>query len=106
MKEVGNKIRRLRENKQFTQEQVAGYLGITQSGYNRYETGNLRRYPSDYLEKIAVILDTTVDYLLGRTRYEDKMAHHHPDIIKWIFDVKSVEYLKMAYMKYINDIIK
>lgn len=49
-----------------TQQEMANLLGITRPAYTAYESGT--RKP-DYviLDKIASILETSTDYLLGRT---------------------------------------
>lgn len=45
-------LRYLRTKFGYTQEQVSAYLGITQSAYNKYETG-VNEVPMDKLEKLA-----------------------------------------------------
>ena len=60
------RIRDLREDKDLTQTQVAQFLGMSQTGYSKYETGE-NEVPVAVLEKLADIYKTSVDYLLGRT---------------------------------------
>ncbi len=38
-KELKDRLRRLRQSKNMTQEQVAEYLGLSRSAYTYYETG-------------------------------------------------------------------
>ena len=57
------RIRNLREDHDYTQTQVAEYLGMKQPQYNRYERG-LRDVPSDVLIRLAVLYNTSVDYIL------------------------------------------
>ncbi|MBI1266426.1 MAG: helix-turn-helix domain-containing protein [Cryomorphaceae bacterium] len=58
---VGNRIRKIRELKNFTQEQVAEKLGMTISGYSRIEREEVS-VSVDKLERIAQILGvSTVD---------------------------------------------
>lgn len=58
---VGNRIRKIRELKNFTQEQVAEKLGMTISGYSRIEREEVS-VSVDKLERIAAILGvSTVD---------------------------------------------
>ena len=49
-----------------TQTQVAEYLGMSQTGYSKYETGE-NSIPVDVVVKLADFYKTTTDYLLGRT---------------------------------------
>ncbi len=60
------RIRDLREDSDFTQQQVADYLEMKQPQYNRYEKG-YRDIPSDVLIALADLYNTTTDYILGRT---------------------------------------
>ena len=60
------RIRALREDSDLTQTQVAGYLGMSQTGYSKYETGE-NSIPVDVVVKLADFYKTTTDYLLGRT---------------------------------------
>ena len=49
-----------------TQTDIAKYLGMSQTGYSKYETGE-NDIPTQILIKLADFYDTSVDYLLGRT---------------------------------------
>ena len=67
------RIRDLREDKDLTQTQVAKMLGMSQTGYSKYETGE-NDIPTAILIKLARFYRTSVDYLVGetdtRTRYK------------------------------------
>jgi len=60
------RIRDLREDHDLTQKQVAQLLGMSQTGYSKYETGE-NDIPTAVLIKLADFYKTTTDYLLGRT---------------------------------------
>ena len=59
------RIRELREDRDLTQRQVAQMLGMSQTGYSKYETGE-NDIPTQVLIHLADFYDTSVDYLLGR----------------------------------------
>ena len=59
-------IRELREDHDLTQREVAEMLGMSQTGYSKYETGT-NDIPTAVLIKLADFYKTSVDYLLGRT---------------------------------------
>jgi transcriptional regulator with XRE-family HTH domain len=60
----GNKLKTLRLRSGFTQAQLAGRLNISASTVGMYEQG--RREPdNDTLSKLCLVLNTSVDYLLG-----------------------------------------
>lgn len=60
------RIRDLREDKDLNQTQVARILGMSQTGYSKYETGE-NDIPTTILIKLADYYDVSVDYLLNRT---------------------------------------
>lgn len=60
------RIRDLREDRDLTQKEVAQLLGMSQTGYSKYETGE-NDIPTSVLIKLADFYQTTTDYLLGRT---------------------------------------
>ena len=60
------RIRDLREDHDLTQMQVAQLLGMSQTGYSKYETGE-NDIPTAVLIKLADFYETSTDYLLGRT---------------------------------------
>lgn len=60
------RIRELREDNDMTQTTVAKILGMSQTGYSKYETGE-NDLPTSILKKLANIYDTSIDYLLEET---------------------------------------
>ena len=60
------RIRDLREDKDLTQTTVARYLGMSQTGYSKYETGE-NDIPTNILIRLSAYYNTSVDYLLGLT---------------------------------------
>ena len=60
------RIRDLREDHDLTQTQIAQILGMSQTGYSKYETGE-NDIPTAILIQLAEYYQTSVDYLLGRT---------------------------------------
>ena len=60
------RIRDLREDHDLTQKQIAQMLGMSQTGYSKYETGE-NDIPTQVLIKLADFYQTSIDYLLGRT---------------------------------------
>ena len=60
------RIRDLREDRDLTQKEIAQMLGMSQTGYSKYETGE-NDIPTAVLIKLADFYQTSTDYLLGRT---------------------------------------
>lgn len=60
------RLRSLREDRDLNQTQVAKFLGMSQTGYSKYETGE-NDIPTAVLIKLARFYNTSIDYLLGET---------------------------------------
>ncbi len=60
------RIRDLREDCDLNQTKVAEILGMSQTGYSKYETGE-NDIPTAVLIKLADFYNTSIDYLLGQT---------------------------------------
>ena len=60
------RLRSLREDRDLNQTQVAKMLGMSQTGYSKYETGE-NDIPTAILIKLARFYNTSIDYLLGET---------------------------------------
>ena len=65
------RIRDLREDHDWNQTQVAKMLGMSQTGYSKYETGE-NDIPAQVLIALARIYGTSIDYLLGETKNPDR----------------------------------
>ena len=58
------RIRDLREDNDKTQQQVADFLGTSQTMYARYERG-ANELPLHHLIKLCKYYDVSADYILG-----------------------------------------
>ena len=59
------RMRELREARDYSQAKVAGILGIDKASYGRMENGTTRTVNSDVLTGLANLYDVSADYLLG-----------------------------------------
>ena len=60
-KEIGDKIRKLRNSKNMTLEQLGGKIGVTKGYVHHMENGN-RKISISFLENIAEIFDVEMYY--------------------------------------------
>ena len=60
------RLRDLREDKDLNQTQLAKMLGMSQTGYSKYETGE-NDIPTIILIKLSRLYQVSIDYLLGET---------------------------------------
>ena len=66
MKEIGKRLRMLRDNIHVSQDRLAKEFGITQSSINRYENGQTT--PTvEIFRKYADFFDVSMDYIFART---------------------------------------
>ena len=61
-----NRLKDLREDHDYTQQQVADAIGITQRKYSYIETG-MQQLTAEVLVSLARFYAVSVDYLLGET---------------------------------------
>ena len=64
--EKKNRIKDLREDSDFTQQQVADKIGITQRKYSYIETG-VQPLTDEILIKLSQLYNTSIDYILMQT---------------------------------------
>ena len=67
------KLRNFREDNDLTQEQVAGYLGTSQTMYARYERG-ANEMPIRHFVALCALYNVSADELLN-TKPDDKRKH-------------------------------
>jgi len=106
---TGKRIAHLRAKAQLTQEEVAGKAGMSQSAYNRYEKDQIHRFTRAVLERLAVALDSTPEYILGINdediNLETHLAHFPDFIQKFLLSPDSSHYVKKAYLEYQTDMV-
>lgn len=62
---ISNKIKRLRKEAKISQVELAKKLGTTKQTIYKYENGLITNIPSDKIETMAQLFDTTPQYLMG-----------------------------------------
>lgn len=67
-----NRLKELRKEKGYTQIKMQMLTGIDQSDYSKIESGK-RYFTFEQCKKIAIALDTSMDYLAGLT--DDKKPY-------------------------------
>lgn len=110
----GQRIKKLREAKGYTQEELAKRLNTSKQAIGKYEKEIVTNIPSDRLEAMALILDTTPEYILGwDEKYNAVETQKNNDIMADIiirmqrdpdfFDVAQILYSydsnKIAFVK-------
>ena len=91
MKEVGKRLKALRESVGFSQVKMAEAIGSTQSSINRYENGQSTP-PVELFRRYADYFDVSMDYIFGRTdnpqgklyEYKPKIQQSDPQMQKFV----------------------
>jgi transcriptional regulator with XRE-family HTH domain len=73
---LGQRITDLLHSMGMTQKELAGEVGITDVSMSRYITGE-RTPKGDTVAKIAVVLHTTADWLLGNEKQDDFESEYY-----------------------------
>ena len=60
------RLKELREDRDYTQKEIAEFLHIKQNTYSQYENRH-REIPLDMIIKLARFYDVSIDYLLSQT---------------------------------------
>ena len=66
VRKMYRRIRDLREDRDLNQTQVSRILGMSQTGYSKYETGE-NDLPTSVLIKLADFYNVSIDYILNQT---------------------------------------
>ena len=105
LKQIGERLRTLRNSLSLSQAKLAELLGITQSSLNRYENG--QSTPTvELFRKYAVFFDVSMDYIFARCdepqgklyQYQPKVWKNATDMEQFVemcFDPKSPYYNRM-----------
>lgn len=112
MLDFPNRLKEKRKSKGYTQEQISKLLNIGQSAYAKWENG--RTEPTlENIVKLSKILDTTTDFLLGKTsidfgndskvyeEYKELLSQNKKEEIKERYD-HSFEFFIKAVAKQLN----
>lgn len=78
---IGDRIRARREELGLPLEAVANQLKVHRSTIMRYENGETQRIPLSTIEKLAEVLDTTTEQLMGWEAKPVMEQHQEPDFI-------------------------
>ena len=106
------RLKELRKKRGYTQSELAKYMNMRQGSYTKWETG-MTEPRIESLIKLADILDTTTDFLLGKTNidfgndskvyeeYKELLSQNKKEEIKERYD-HSFEFFIKAVAKQLN----
>jgi len=86
MSELSERILQLIKEHGISYGELSQQTGIPKSILQRYATGVIAKIPIDRLERIAIALDTTVQFLMG---WVTEPTHHEPALDDFQFAILS-----------------
>ena len=103
MADLGERIQELRKQKEIAQQKLAELINVSKSMINRYENKGVQP-PADVLNKIANVLDTSVDYLINGNKDEKaKASLKQAELLNTFKEIDSMpEDEKNMLLHYIN----
>ena len=94
MPSIGDRVKEIREERRFTQDQLAAKSDVSKGFLSDIEN-NKRNPSSEYVLKIANALGASLEYLL-RGEEPQKPAHHQPVVIPRSL-AEAAEQLNLSY---------
>ena len=100
---MGKRLKKLREDNNYTQEQVANFLGIDQSYLSKIEQGQ-RNMNSVAFDKLCLLYNCSPDYLLGKSdEYEPPKLAFRSDETVDLFAISKMNQVE-GYLKLLKKI--
>ena len=91
---LGTKLRQLRQNKNWSQQEVAHRLDISQPAYNKWETDQAKPNSNNLL-RISEIFETDVYDLLENETIINNVENNHGVVFnKGVFNMQSPELIQ------------
>ena len=107
---IGKRIRELRAERGLSQQELGASIGVTKVSICGYENGT--RIPNlEKLIKLAEVLETTTDYLLGITSNSSQSLNSGnlntdiSEIAHKLYSLKSDEHLSQKQIEFIKNMI-
>lgn len=76
---LGAKLKRLRESRKLTQNEMAKLIDVKREAYSHYETGRRKLSPQAIL-RLANVFEISIDYLFGLTETPTPLARDFQEI--------------------------
>lgn len=87
-REVGVRIRKIRESRNMTLQFVAHQLGMTKSNYSKYERGEIKKIDRELLIKLSKVFLCDVGELNGFADNQDDTYDYNDDQ-RWLMDASK-----------------
>ena len=92
---VGQRIKYLREKAAISQIELAEKIGVSKQNLYKYENDIITNIPSDKIEAIARVLDTTPAYIMGWD--EATASEDDEELQEYLEELKNRPEMKMLF---------
>ncbi|PKO97701.1 MAG: hypothetical protein CVU14_09930 [Bacteroidetes bacterium HGW-Bacteroidetes-9] len=90
MLSLGERIQEIRKQKNITQQKLAEMISVSKSMINRYENKGVQP-PADILNKLADVLQTSVDFLInGNTDEKAKASLKNVELLQRFKEIEAM----------------
>lgn len=105
-KTIAQKIRRLRQNRDLSQDNMADELGITKGAYSKLERG-VTAISVDRLDQIAKVLNVGIGLFFQETSYVGMVEEHLPQYgFATKSDIEELARMITAFREELNNVKK
>ena len=94
MSTIGERILALMEESEYTQKELAGMVGVTESAMSRYINDD-RMPKSNVVANLATALNTTSDYLISGKEPEEDFAEIYRLVARSASNMTTTEKFKL-----------
>lgn len=91
---IGERMKEIRKNRGWNQDQVAKLLGVTRQAVSHYERG-IREPNYEMVEAFADRFNVTIDYLQGRD--DNSIYYLTPEVAELAQEIHENNYLKKLF---------
>ncbi len=99
------KIKKLRQEKDWSQEKLAEQIGVKRLAINKYESGQTK--PSaETLQKIAEVFGVSIDYLLAeKSEKLAKKAITDKTLLEYVAEIEQMSEEERKFVKFFLDAV-
>jgi transcriptional regulator with XRE-family HTH domain len=101
----GQKLKRLRQERDWSQEKLAEEIGVKRLAINKYESGQTK--PSaETLQKISEVFGVSIDYLLAEESEkfaEDKIIDK--TLLEYVAEIEQMSEEEKKFVKFFLDAV-
>lgn len=92
----GEKLKRRRQLKDYSQEELARLVNVSQSTIQRLEKDGFKRPPVDIYNKLAKVLGVSEEYFNDNT----ELNHLEKHIQEFVLNPANGDFIEWAYLKW------